>query len=210
MLARMAIMFLVRHGATDQTGKRLYGRKPGIHLSELGREQAAEMARRLAALPIEAVYASPLERCMETADPIADALGLEVRPEPGMLETDMGAWTGKTFGQVGRSRLWRRILAVPSSERFPEGESLAEVQGRAVAAMETIGRQARGPAVVVSHGDPIRLVLAHYAGVHLDLFQRLNVTPGSVSVVATGDRGPRLLRLNDTGRLDDVIPPRRR
>jgi probable phosphomutase (TIGR03848 family) len=207
----MAILVLVRHGATDQTGKRLYGRKPGIHLSQLGREQAAEVARRLSVLPIEAVYASPLERCLETAAPIADALGLQVRPEPGLLETDIGAWTGRTFGQVRRARLWRRILAVPSSERFPEGESLAEVQGRAVAAVETIGgRHARRPAVLVSHGDPIRLVLAHYAGVHLDLFQRLNVAPGSVSVVATGDRGPRLMRLNDTGRLDDLIPPRRR
>jgi probable phosphomutase (TIGR03848 family) len=207
----MAILVLVRHGATEQTGKRLYGRKPGIHLSQLGREQAAEVARRLSGLPIEAVYSSPLERCLETAAPIADALGLQVRPEPGLLETEMGAWTGRTFGQVRRSRLWRRILAVPSSERFPEGESLAEVQGRAVAAVETIGgRHARQPAVLVSHGDPIRLVLAHYAGVHLDLFQRLNVAPGSVSVVATGDRGPRLMRLNDTGRLDDLIPPRRR
>jgi probable phosphomutase (TIGR03848 family) len=207
----MAILVLVRHGATDQTGKRLYGRKPGIHLSQLGREQAAEVARRLSVLPIEAVYASPLERCLETAAPIADALGLQVRPEPGLLETDIGAWTGRTFGQVRRARLWRRIVAVPSSERFPEGESLAEVQGRAVAAVETIGgRHARRPAVLVSHGDPIRLVLAHYAGVHLDLFQRLNVAPGSVSVVATGDRGPRLMRLNDTGRLDDLIPPRRR
>jgi probable phosphomutase (TIGR03848 family) len=207
----MAILVLVRHGATDQTGKRLYGRKPGIHLSQLGREQAAEVARRLSVLPIEAVYASPLERCLETAAPIADALGLQVRPEPGLLETDIGAWTGRTFGQVRRARLWRRILAVPSSERFPEGESLAEVQGRAVAAVETIGgRHARRPAVLVSHGDPIRLVLAHYAGVHLDLFQRLNVAPGSVSVVVTGDRGPRLMRLNDTGRLDDLIPPRRR
>jgi probable phosphomutase (TIGR03848 family) len=206
----MAILVLVRHGATDQTGKRLYGRKPGIHLSQLGREQAAEAARRLAGLPIEAVYASPLERCLETAAPIADALGLRVQPEPGLLETDIGAWTGRTFGQVRRSRLWRRILAVPSSERFPEGESLAEVQGRAVAAVETIGgRHARRPAVLVSHGDPIRLVLAHYAGVHLDLFHRLNVAPGSVSVVDTGDRGPRLVRLNDTGRLDDLIPPRR-
>ena len=207
----MAILVLVRHGATEQTGKRLYGRKPGIHLSQLGREQAAEVARRLSGLPIEAVYASPLERCLETAAPIADALGLQVRPEPGLLETEIGAWTGRTFGQVHRSRLWRRILAVPSSERFPEGESLAEVQGRAVAAVETIGgRHARRSAVLVSHGDPIRLVLAHYAGVHLDLFQRLNVAPGSVSVVATGDRGPRLMRLNDTGRLDDLIPPRRR
>jgi probable phosphomutase (TIGR03848 family) len=207
MLAGMAVLVLVRHAVTDQTGKRLYGRRPGIHLSARGRDQSEEVARRLAGQPIAAVYSSPLERCMETAEPIADALGIHVRSEPGLLETDMGTWTGKTFGQVRRARLWSRILAVPSSAPFPEGESLAAVQARAVAAVEAIGRRHQSrPAVVVSHGDPIRLVLAHYAGLHLDLFQRLEVAPASVSVVGTGEHGPRLLRLNDTGLLDLAGP----
>ena len=207
MLAGMAVLVLVRHAVTDQTGKRLYGRRPGIHLSARGRDQSEEVARRLAGQPIAAVYSSPLERCMETAEPIADALGIQVRSEPGLLETDMGTWTGKTFGQVRRARLWSRILAVPSSAPFPEGESLAEVQARAVAAVEAIGRRHQSrPAVVVTHGDPIRLVLAHYAGLHLDLFQRLEVAPASVSVVGTGEHGPRLLRLNDTGPLDLAGP----
>ncbi|HEX2025852.1 MAG TPA: MSMEG_4193 family putative phosphomutase [Actinomycetota bacterium] len=203
----MAVLVLVRHAVTDQTGKRLYGQRPGIHLSARGRDQSEEVARRLSGLPIAAVYSSPLERCVETAEPIAGALGLEVQPDPRLLETDMGAWTGKTFGQVRRARLWSRILAVPSSTRFPDGESLAEVQARAVAAVESIGaRHGNGHAVVVSHGDPIRLVLAHYAGLHLDLFQRLEVAPASVSMVATGEHGPRLLRLNDTGSLDLAGP----
>jgi probable phosphomutase (TIGR03848 family) len=207
MLAPVATLLLVRHGLTEETGRRLYGRRPGVHLSDRGRHQAAGVARRLAGVPVEAVYASPLERCVETAEPIAAALGLQVRTEGGLLETDIGAWTGKTFGQLRRAQRWRRIVAVPSSARFPEGEALAEVQARAVAAMEAIGeRHPRRPVVVVSHGDPIRLALAHYVGLHLDLFQRLEVTPGSVSVVITGDRGPRLVRLNDTGTLDDVTP----
>jgi probable phosphomutase (TIGR03848 family) len=207
MLAGMAVLVLVRHAVTNQTGKRLYGRRPGIHLSAHGRDQSEEVARRLAGLPIAAVYSSPLERCMETAEPIADALGVRVRSEPGLLETDTGTWTGKTFGQVRRAGLWSRILAVPSSARFPEGESLTEVQARAVAAVEAIGRRHQSrPAVVVSHGDPIRLVLAHYAGVHLDLFQRLEVAPASISLVGIGEHGPRLLRLNDTGPLDLAGP----
>jgi probable phosphomutase (TIGR03848 family) len=207
MLAGMSMLVLVRHAVTEQTGKRLYGRRPGVHLSARGRDQSDAVARRLAGLPIAAVYSSPLERCMETAEPIADTLGLSVRTESGLLETDMGSWTGKTFAQVRRARLWARILAVPSAARFPDGESLAEVQARAVAAVEAIGRRHPSrPAVVVSHGDPIRLALAHYAGMHLDFFQRLEVAPASVSVVAIGDHGPRVLRLNDTGGLDDVAP----
>ena len=146
---------------------------------------------------------------METAAPIAETLGLDVIVEPDLVETDTGAWTGKTFGQIGRTRRWRRILMVPSSARLPEGESATEVHARSVRAIERIAeRHPRAPVVVVSHGDPIRLVLAHYAGLHLDLFQRLEVAPASVSVVATGDHGPRVIRVNDRGTLSDLVPRR--
>jgi probable phosphomutase (TIGR03848 family) len=205
----MAVILLVRHAVTEETGKRLYGRQPGVHLSEAGRRQAQEVAARLRELSLAAVYSSPLERCMETAAPIAEALGVRIQTDPGLLETDIGAWTGRTFGQIRRARLWRRILAVPSMGRFPDGESLAEVQSRAGRALEAIGeRHPRRSVVVVSHGDPIRLILAHYAGLHLDLFQRLEVAPASVSVVATGDHGPRVLRVNDRGTLSDLVPRR--
>jgi probable phosphomutase (TIGR03848 family) len=210
MLPSVAIIVLVRHGVTDQTGRRLYGQGPGIHLSGLGREQAQALADRLGPVRPAAVYSSPLERCRETADPIAAVAGLPVHTEPGLLETDLGAWTGKTFGQVRRARLWRRILAVPSTARFPDGESLAEVQARTVRALETIaGRHPRRPVVVVTHGDPIRLALAYVAGMHLDHFQRLEVAPGSISVVAVGDGGPRVLLVNDTGSLDPLRTARR-
>lgn len=196
---------------TEATGKRLYGRSPGVHLSERGRAQAEAVAARLAGLPVRAVFSSPLERCRETAAPIARAVGVAVRTDRRLLETDMGAWTGRTFGQVRRSGLWRRILAVPSSARFPEGESLPEVQARTVAALEAIAsRHVAGAVVVVSHGDPIRLALAHYAGLHVDHFQRLEVAPGSVSAVAIDGRGPRVLRVNDTGDLSDLLPRRTR
>lgn len=203
----MTVLLLVRHAVADATGKRLYGQSPGIHLSPRGRDQAETLARRLASLPIAAVYSSPLDRCRETAAPMAEALDLDVRLEPALMETDTGAWTGRTFGQIRRARLWRRILAVPSAARFPEGESLAEVQARTVRALEAITeRHPRRPVVVVSHGDPIRLALAHYAGLHLDHFQRLEVAPASVSAVALGERPPQVLRVNDTGGLDDLVP----
>lgn len=207
LVLNATVLLLVRHGVTDATGKRLYGRSPGVHLSERGRAQAEGVAERLAALPIRAVFSSPLERCRETAAPIARKLGLRVRTERGVLETDMGAWTGRTFGQIRRSGLWRRILAVPSSARFPEGESLAEVHARTVKALEAIASRHPGEAaVVVSHGDPIRLALAHYAGTHLDHFQRLEVAPASVSAVAIGGGAPRVLRVNDTGDLSNLLP----
>jgi probable phosphomutase (TIGR03848 family) len=210
MLPAVAIIVLVRHGVTDQTGVRLYGQGPGVHLSPRGHEQAKVLADRLRSIRPAAVYSSPLERCRETAAPIAAAAGLTVHTERGILETDLGAWTGKTFGQVRRARLWRRILAVPSSARFPGGESLAEVQARTVRALETIAdRHPRRSVVVVTHGDPIRLALAHFAGMHLDHFQRLEVAPGSISVVAAGHGGPRVLRVNDTGALDGLGTARR-
>ncbi|MGH2738407.1 MAG: MSMEG_4193 family putative phosphomutase [Actinomycetota bacterium] len=211
LVLNATVLLLVRHGVTDATGKRLYGRSPGVHLSKRGRAQAEAVAERLKALPIRAVYSSPLERCRETAAPIARALGLRVRTDRGVLETDIGAWTGRTFGQLRRSGLWRQLLAVPSSARFPHGESLAEVQARTVKALEAIAsRHPTEIVVVVSHGDPIRLAMAHYTGTHLDHFQRLEMAPGSVSGVAIGGGAPRVLRVNDTGDLSDLLPRRTR
>jgi probable phosphomutase (TIGR03848 family) len=205
----MTVLLLVRHGVTDATGKRLYGRAEGVHLSERGRAQADDLARRLSSLPVEAVYTSPLERCRETAEPVARAHRLRVAALSELLETDTGGWTGRTFGQIRRTRLWRRIRALPSSARFPDGESLTEVQARAVRGLTEIAdRHPRGLVAAVSHGDPIRLALAHYAGVPLDLFQRLEVAPASVSAVAVGAGAPMILRLNDTGSLEDLAPRR--
>jgi probable phosphomutase (TIGR03848 family) len=203
----VTVLLLVRHAVTDATGKRLYGRSPGVRLSGRGAEQAAAVARRLASIRVEAIYASPLERCRETAAPIAQTLGVEVHDEPGLLETDTGRWTGRTFAQIRRASLWRRIHSMPSMARFPDGEALSEVQARTVRALEEIAtRHPRGTVVVVSHGDPIRLALAHYGGVHLDHFQRLEVFPASISAVALGRGEPRILLLNDTGALTELLP----
>ena len=206
----MAVLFLIRHAVTASTGTRLTGQAPGVHLSQDGVTQAAGLAERVRDVPFAAMYSSPLERCLETAEAIAGRRGLAVHQDPALLEVGYGRWTGRPLAQLARTALWKQVQQSPSSIRFPDGETLREVQERAVAALhEMSARHPRGIVVAVTHADVIRLVLAHFAGVHLDLFQRLIVSPASVSVVGLGDRIPRVLRMNDTGTLEDLAPKRR-
>jgi probable phosphoglycerate mutase len=207
MLAAMTLLFLVRHGLTADTGKRLTGWKPGIHLSDRGREQAEQVADRLARARLRAIYASPIERCLETAAPLARLTRLPVGTLQELGEVRYGRWTDRPIKQLVRTRLWRVVQQTPSHVRFPDGESLREVQVRAVDAIERIvGAHPRARVAVVTHADVIRLLLAHFAGVHLDLFQRLMVDPASISIVAAGEGTPRIVRVNDTGPIDDPDP----
>lgn len=201
------MLLFVRHGLTDATGRRLVGWTPGVHLSERGREQADALAVRLAPVRPAAIYTSPLERCRETVEPLARATGRAIRIVEELGEVRYGDWTGRSFAQLTRTKLWREVQRAPSSVRFPGGETLAETQVRAVAAADGISSaRSRSAVVVCTHADVIRLLLAHYAGIHLDLFQRLVVEPASVSVVWTGRGSPRILRMNDTGSLQDLVP----
>jgi probable phosphoglycerate mutase len=204
----MALLLLIRHAVTDATGRRLSGNTPGIHLSDEGRAQSARLVERLAPVPLAAIYASPLERCMETAQVVAAARdGLEVRPVRDLEEVGYGRWTGRPLTALARTALWKQVQSSPSSIRFPDGETLTEVQRRGVAALDAIAaHHPRSIAGVVTHADVIRLAVAHYAGVHIDLFQRFIVSPTSVSAILLGDRIPRVLRLNDTGNLSDLVP----
>jgi probable phosphoglycerate mutase len=210
----VTLVLLLRHALTDATGKRLSGRLPGLHLSDEGRRQAERLADRVRPIPIAALYASPLERCMETAAAVAEGRGLQIVEAPDLLEVSYGAWSGRSFAQITKTKLWGRLQHSPSSIRFPGGETLDEVQVRATGFLD--GLAAAHPKKVVAvctHADVIRLALAHYAGVHLDLFQRLIVSPASLTAILLGDRIPRILRTNDTGSVDDLIPrrpPRRR
>lgn len=198
----MTVVLLIRHAVTDLTGKRLYGQLPGIHLSKRGREQAEDLAERLRGVPIRALYSSPLERCTETAEPLARALGIAVRQVPAIQEVDYGRWTNRSFPQLRRMALWKQLHTAPSSIRFPGGETLLEVQTRAIEALEAIAADhPRDTVAMLSHGDVIRLAVAHLTGVHIDLYHRLEVAPASVTAVALGQGTPRLLRLNDTGPL---------
>jgi probable phosphomutase (TIGR03848 family) len=206
----MGVLLLVRHALTDATGKRLTGWTPGVHLSERGRDQAEAVARRLAALKPAAIYSSPLERCRETAEPLAKASGRAIRVLEDLGEVRYGEWTGRSLAQLARTNLWKSVQRSPSSVRFPGGETLAETQVRAAAAAERIAAtHARAIAALFTHADVVRLLLAHFAGIHLDLFQRLVVDPASVSAVWAGQGIPRLLRVNDTGTLEDLVPRRR-
>ena len=207
----MTLLLLVRHGVTDATGTRLVGWTRGIHLSEAGRRQADAVRDRLADLPLEAVYSSPLERCRETARPLAAARSMSVRVRRQWGEIDYGSWTNRPLRSLARTNLWRRVQSVPSRVRFPDGESFPQARGRIVAALDRIAAEHPGGVVVaVSHADPIKLAIAELAGMHLDMFQRVVIDPGSVSAVWIGDGTPRLLLINETGSLGDLAPLRGR
>jgi probable phosphoglycerate mutase len=203
----MTTLFLIRHGLTSVTGSRLYGRTAGIHLDERGRRQAAAHVERLEGIRITAVYSSPLERCVETVEPLAHARGLEVRIADGLVEMDAGTWTGRTLPSLRRTKLWGRVQRDPSSFRFPGGESFVEAEARLLDAIEGIvARHPRGRVVVGTHGDLVRVLVSHFTGAHLDHFQRVIVDPGSVSVVHLGDGVPRVMLVNDTGSLRRFAP----
>jgi len=192
-------VLLVRHGTTPTTGKALPGRAPGLHLSPVGRAQADRVAARISALdpkPV-AVYASPLERARETAAPIARGLGVRVRTERGILELDIGDWTGMSIKRAVRRREWGAVQRWPSSFRFPGGESFAELVARTTDAVDRLVHAHPGQSiVVVSHADPIRALIATAAGVPLDLFQRLVISTCSVSILRYGTDGPRVICVN--------------
>jgi probable phosphoglycerate mutase len=195
----MTTLLLVRHGHTDAAGKRLTGRTPGVHLNELGRRQAERLVERLDGVRIDAIVSSPLERCRETAAPLAKARGRAVDVGRAWIEVGYGEWTGRSISQLRRTKVWRRVMLAPSNVRFPGGESLLEVQGRAVdASLDIAARHARGTIVVVSHADVIRLLVAHLAGMHADHLQRLSIDTASITAVSISDGFPRLLTLNDT------------
>lgn len=207
----MPLLLLIRHGLTAATGRSLTGWTPGVHLSEQGRGQARALAERLTPVPISAMYSSPLERCLETAEPVAAQKRLSVTTTDDLGEVRYGDWTGRSLAQLSRTRLWKTVQSAPSNARFPNGESLLEVQERAAAEVGRIAAaHPRGVVAAFSHGDVIRLLLAHFSGVHVDMFQRLVISPAAITAIALGDGVPRILRVNDTGAVGDLIPPKPR
>jgi probable phosphoglycerate mutase len=207
----MTTVLMVRHGKTPTTGKILPGRAPGLHLSDQGRAQAERVAERIAALDEKrrptAVYASPLERTAETAAPIARALGLRVRTERGLLECDFGSWTGQPLKRLYKAPEWSSVQRWPAGFRFPQGESFGELSVRAMDTLLRLVAKHPGETIVaVSHADVIKAAVAAAAGVPLDLFQRLVVSPCSVSALAFSQGGPFVLSLNSTASLEELVP----
>jgi probable phosphoglycerate mutase len=195
-------VLLVRHGVTGTTGKVLPGRAPGLHLADQGREQARIAAERIAALPrVDAVYSSPLERARETAAPISAARGLKTRIERGLLECDFGTWTGKRLATLAKLPEWQLVQRSPSTFRFPDGESFTEMQTRMVSTLDELrARHPGGTIVCVSHADTIKAAVAHAMGTHIDLFQRIVISPASVTAIVWTPGGPIVLAVNSTGR----------
>jgi len=203
----MTTLFLIRHGLTAVTGKTLYGRTTGVPLDDRGRAQAEALAERFAPVRLTAVYSSPLDRCVETMVPLAARQRLDVITRDGLIEMDVGTWTGRPLAQVRRTRLWKELIHRPSQFRFPDGESFADAQARALDEINAIAaRHPRGRVAIGSHGDIIRMLVAHLSGAHLDLFQRTIADPASVSVITLGDSGPHVLLVNDTGGLERFAP----
>ncbi len=197
----MPIFLLVRHGENDFVKeKRLAGRLPGIHLNENGILQVENLAQKLAKTPIKAVYSSPLERAVETAQPIAAQLSLELISRQGLIEIDIGDWQGKLISELRRLAIWKKVQLAPSRMRFPGGETFAEAQTRMVIELETLARmhQEKDCIICVSHCDPIKLAAAYYLGMPLNSFQRLIVSPATITMLEIGARGVRLLGLNQT------------
>jgi probable phosphomutase (TIGR03848 family) len=195
----MPALLLIRHGENVFVKQgRLPGRMPGIHLNKRGQAQASSLAESLKNMPIRAIYASPLERAVETAEPLAQALGLAIQLRPGLQDTDVGEWQGAQLKKLRKLALWKRVQQHPSEVRFPGGESFLELQQRQVKEIDLIrlAHKPRDMVAVVFHCDPIKLVLAHYIGLPLDSFQKLVVAPGSVSVLMLGKTGGLLAALN--------------
>ncbi|WP_240689938.1 MSMEG_4193 family putative phosphomutase [Arthrobacter sp. PAMC25564] len=194
------LLLLVRHGETPTTGMVLPGRAPGLHLSDRGRAQAERVAERLEGLPVSALYSSPLERACETAEPTAARTGMAVHHDDGLLECDFGDWTGAAIAELAVLPQWQTVQHSPSTFRFPNGESFTQMQARMVGSLELLcTAHAGGVVVCFSHADPIKASVAHALGTPLDLFQRIVISPGSVSVLSFLEgQDPAVLMVNST------------
>lgn len=199
------LLLLIRHGHGPHVGKRLP--LPDSPLSARGREQAAQLVTRFAGLRVDAVVSSPMPRARQTGAPLARSRGLRIRTLSGLGDVRYGSLGGKTMKQVFRGDIPTRLAIWPTDIRFPDGETLRETQRRAVDAIESLRADHAGEVVVAcSHGDPIRLILAHYLGVHADLFRRIAIDPVGVSAIDLRGPLPQVQRINDTGTLSALAP----
>lgn len=195
-------LLLIRHALTAHVGHKLSGWSSGVHLSEEGNKQAARLTERLHEVQIDAVYSSPLDRALETAQPLAKDHKVRVRQREEIGEVKYGELEGKSLRTLAKGKLWSKLQTWPSDVRFPGGESLRETQARAVAAIERLrADHPKQTVAVVSHGDWIRLSVAHYLGVHIDHYRRINVDPASVSAILFFESMPVVQVVNETGDL---------
>ncbi|MFD2245332.1 histidine phosphatase family protein [Pontibacter ruber] len=198
----MTKLMLIRHATTDSVGKRFSGRTGSVHLNEEGKAQAEKLAQRLAHMPVKAIYSSPLERTVETAEPLARQLNIPTTIDEDFLELNFGEWTNRTFEELSGDPLFQRFNSFRSHTRIPGGELMLEAQTRIVTGLHKLcERHPHETIAVVSHADIIKAAVAYYAGVHLDMFQRIEISPASVSIIDVYDENARLLLINDTGEI---------
>jgi len=195
----MTTMLLIRHAVNDYVDKAIAGRKPGVHLNALGREQANRLVERLADRPIAAIYSSPMERATETAEPLARRLGLPVQIEEGIHEWNAGVFTGRSLDDLENDADWKRHHVYRLGNRLPGGELVIEVQARFVEALERL-RHAHDEQTIAlfSHADPIKMALFYYLGVSLDNLSRMQLDAASVTVLELSDWGAKIVKVNDT------------
>lgn len=193
-------VLFIRHGENEWTKThKLAGRTPGVHLNEQGQKQAQALGKRLAGAKLDAIYASPLERTLETAKEIAAHHKLEVQACPGLLEVDYGKWTGKEIAKLAKKKSWYTIQHYPSGAGFPGGETMYQMQARFVQEVNNLVACHPGQNLaIVGHADLIKSAVAHYLGVHFDLFQRIVISTASITTIAFTPVGPRVVSVNDT------------
>jgi broad specificity phosphatase PhoE len=193
----MTTFYLVRHGSNDFFSHTLVGRRPGVHLNEAGRREADDLATALAPEKIQQIFTSPLERCRETAAPMARKFGLEARVSEALIEVEFGEWTGRTFVELDALESWKQWNAFRSGGRAPGGETMLEVQSRMVGLIATLRREFSGQRIaLVSHGDPLRAVLLYFLGTPLEFIRRIELSPASVTVLTVTDWDAQIQCLN--------------
>lgn len=195
----MTTFLLIRHALHTLGGETIAGRIPDVPLSPQGQAQAERLAERLKDVPVRAVYCSPIQRARETAQPLATRQGLPLQICEEINEIDFGDWMGRRLEELKDLSQWRRFNAFRSGTRIPNGELMLETQLRIISHMEWLREQYPEDCLaLVSHGDVIKSAVAYYLGVHLDLFQRIEIRPASVSIIAIEDYGPWVLCVNNT------------
>jgi probable phosphomutase (TIGR03848 family) len=198
----MTKFLLIRHATNHTVGKRLAGRTAGIHLNEEGKAQAQNLAQRLKSIPIKSVYSSPLERAVETAQPIAALHNLETIINEDFLEIEFGQWTNCLFDDIAHDLQFQRFNSFRSCTRIPGGESMLEAQARMITGLERLCiKHPQETVAVIGHADLIKAAVAYYAGIHLDMFHRIEISPASVSIVEIYEETARILLVNDRGEL---------
>jgi probable phosphomutase (TIGR03848 family) len=197
----MARIVLLRHAHSVANEKNLLaGRTPGIALSKTGRDQALQLVNRLGVITFDEIAVSPMQRCRETIDPWLASGDVKCRvvTDDSISEVDYGSWSGKSLASLRRKSQWKVVQDFPSQMVFPEGESLLEMQGRALSGFYRLNSvKGKGPRLLVSHGDVIKSIVAHCLGMHLDQFQRLVIEPASITIIDTDNGMSRLVRFND-------------